>query len=514
MADRSVRCPTAVRGWRRRLVLLVVPILLVAATPAHRPAQAASAAPVAQVPPVQSAQAAQIIALVRETMETYSLRAAIVRVTIDGHELVTAALGESMTGVPATADMHFRNGAVAISYVATLLLTLVDDGVLGLDDPLSIWMPELPDADRVTLKMLANMTAGYPDYVPDEQFTRDAYLDPFRQWTPQELIAIGLAQPRLFAPGTNWDYAHTNYVILGLALERATGSSMVDLLQERVLGPLGLTNTANAFTPAIPEPALHAFSSERRVALGIAPDTPFYEESTYWSPSWTITHGAIQTTNIYDMAASAVAFGEGALLSPASHQAMVGPHLPPARQRVQLRARHRPQRRLAAAEPSLLRGGRRRGVPPRQEDRNRAGGHLRRGGVRRAGQLRKPRRHPLPRDRCPSCAGRCAPRGALSDGSWIAMPTRRLQCAAGRGRSSWPGASRADRPATRRSDHGAPSIAIERAVRADPAGCGENGALSISGRIALPHVWRAPASRSRAVTRWGTGDARQPVLFV
>ena len=327
MADRSVRCPTAVRGWRRRLVLLVVPILLVAATPAHRPAQAASAAPVAQVPPVQSAQAAQIIALVRETMETYSLRAAIVRVTIDGHELVTAALGESMTGVPATADMHFRNGAVAISYVATLLLTLVDDGVLGLDDPLSIWMPELPDADRVTLKMLANMTAGYPDYVPDEQFTRDAYLDPFRQWTPQELIAIGLAQPRLFAPGTNWDYAHTNYVILGLALERATGSSMVDLLQERVLGPLGLTNTANAFTPAIPEPALHAFSSERRAALGIPPGTRFYEESTYWNPSWTITHGAIQTTNIYDMAASAVAFGEGALLSPASHQAMVGPHL-------------------------------------------------------------------------------------------------------------------------------------------------------------------------------------------
>lgn len=226
-----------------------------------------------------------------------------------------------------TATDAIGNGAVAISYVATLLLTLVDDGVLRLDDPLSIWMPELPDADRVTLRMLANMTSGYQDYVPDEGFLAANLADPFRQWTPEELVAIGLAQPRLFAPGTNWDYAHTNYVILGQALERATGTSMDDLLWERVLGPLGLTETANSFTPAIPEPVLHAFSSERRVALGIAPGTRFYEESTFWNPSWTITHGAIQTTNIFDMAASAVAIGEGTLLSPASHQAMVGPNL-------------------------------------------------------------------------------------------------------------------------------------------------------------------------------------------
>ena len=98
-------------------------------------------------------------------------------------------------------------------------------------------------------------------------------------------------------------------------------------MQERVLGPLGLTNTANSFTAAIPEPVLHAFSSERRVALGIPPGARFYEESTYWNPSWTLTRGAIQTTNIFDMAASAVAIGEGTLLSLASYQAMAGPNL-------------------------------------------------------------------------------------------------------------------------------------------------------------------------------------------
>lgn len=328
MVVEEMRWPSRLlRGWRRLLPLSIVALVALAATAARVPTRAAPGEQPLQVQAAQSDQAAQIIALVRDGMERYGLRAAIVRVTIDGQEVVTAAFGESMTGVPATTEMHFRNGAVAISYVSTLLLTLVDDGVLGLDDPLSIWMPELPDADRVTLKMLANMTSGYQDYVPDEQFIQDAYLDPFRQWTPQELIAIGLAQPRLFAPGTNWDYAHTNYVILGLALERATGRSMVDLLQERVLGPLGLTNTANSFTPAIPEPALHAFSSERRVALGVPPGTRFYEESTYWNPSWTITHGAIQTTNIFDMTATAIAVGEGTLLSRESYQAMVGPNL-------------------------------------------------------------------------------------------------------------------------------------------------------------------------------------------
>ena len=56
-----------------------------------------------------------------------------------------------MTGVPATTAMHFRNGAVAISYVSTLLLLLVDESKVGLDDKLSKWLPDVPNSDRVTL---------------------------------------------------------------------------------------------------------------------------------------------------------------------------------------------------------------------------------------------------------------------------------------------------------------------------------------------------------------------------
>ena len=275
----------------------------------------------------QDAQAAAIIELAREAMTKYHLKAVIVRVTIDGKEIVTKALGESMTGVPATEDMHFRNGAVAVSYMSTLLLQLVDQKVVSLDDKLSTWLPELPDAEKVTLRMLANMTAGYPDYVVNEQFIKAFYANPFRQWTPQEQIDIALSTPRVFEPGTNWDYAHSNYVILGLALEQITGKPLATLMQENILGPLNLKNTQSFQTAAIPEPVLHAFSSERREPLGIAPGTRFYEESSFWNPSWTLARGAIQTTNIYDMEATAVAVGEGTLLSPESHQAQVAPDL-------------------------------------------------------------------------------------------------------------------------------------------------------------------------------------------
>src|SRR3954471_15320719 len=100
-----------------------------------RPAFAATlrqATPVASAP---SDQASAIVALARDIMSKQDVKAVILRVTIDGREIVTEALGESMTGVPATTDMHFRNGAVAISYMSTLLLLLVDQNVVGLDDP-------------------------------------------------------------------------------------------------------------------------------------------------------------------------------------------------------------------------------------------------------------------------------------------------------------------------------------------------------------------------------------------
>jgi len=297
----------------------------------------ANAAPVAAAPAMASAarpaadsvRAAAILRILRNRMASDHLRAAIVRVTIDGKELVTEAMGESMTGVPATRDMHVRNGAIAISYVATLLLQLVDEKRVSLDDKLSRWLPEIPNAHRVTLGQLARMTSGYRDYViGNAAFEKTLYANPFRQFTPQELLSYANLKSLWYEPGTSWNYAHTNYVILGLALERITGQSIPALMQDRIFGPSPLRNTLDpGGTPQMAQPVLHAFSSERRQALGLAPATRFYEESTYWNPSWTLTRGAVQYTTIADMATSAEAIGTGRLLSPESHRLQVAPTL-------------------------------------------------------------------------------------------------------------------------------------------------------------------------------------------
>lgn len=299
----------------RRILGLTCTLVLLAGCVPTPPSEESPA------PTADPAKADAVMKIVRDTMAETHLKAVIVRATVDGKEIVTRAVGDSMTGVPATTNMHFRNGAVAISYVSTLLLILVDQKKVALDDKLSKWLPDVPNADRVTLGQLGQMTSGYVDYViGNTEFEKALYEDPFRQWEPDQLLGFATSKPLLYEPGTNWNYAHTNYVLLGKALEKATGEDMPKLLQDKVLGPLGLTNTANSFTPEIPVPVMHAFTSERRQALQIPNGTSFYEESTYWNPSWTITHGAIQTTNIYDMEASASGLGSGRLLSKDSYE--------------------------------------------------------------------------------------------------------------------------------------------------------------------------------------------------
>ncbi|MFY8149432.1 MAG: serine hydrolase domain-containing protein [Prochlorococcaceae cyanobacterium] len=162
------------RGWFAQRARHVLGGVLVFCLSGAGPVWAMKASEAAAA---DSPQAAAILRIVRNRMAVDHLRAVIVRVTIDGIEAVTEAMGESMTGMPATEDMHFRNGAVAISYVATLLLQLVDENKVRLDDKLSTWLPDIPNADRVTLGQLAQMTSGYRDYVIGNDAFNQAQLE-------------------------------------------------------------------------------------------------------------------------------------------------------------------------------------------------------------------------------------------------------------------------------------------------------------------------------------------------
>ena len=275
----------------------------------------------------QRREIATIKGITRNAMKQYALKSIIVQVTADGKDVYTGALGESMTGVPATPAMHFRNGAMAFTYMATMLMELVDQKKVKLDEKLGKFLPGLPYAGRITLKNLANMTSGYADYVYQPEVLHGTNLDPFRQWTSQELIEIGISKPMMFEPGTNWGYSHTNYVILGRVLEKITRMSLAQAMRRYILDPMDLKQTRSFDTPQIPEPVLHAFSSERRMDLRVPAGAPFYEESTFWNPSWTTAEGAIQITDISDLTKTMEAVGTGKVLSKRSLAAQVGPNI-------------------------------------------------------------------------------------------------------------------------------------------------------------------------------------------
>jgi D-alanyl-D-alanine carboxypeptidase len=255
-----------------------------------------------------------LVDFLRKERTKHGLAALLCGVWHDEDELLTVALGNSMTDEPATREMHLRVGGVTLTCVCTMLLRLVDERRVSLDDRLSRWYPKLPQADAVTLRMLANCTSGYPDYVASQTFIDQFYKDPFRQWRAQELIDFGLATPLLYKPGTGWNYSHTNFVILGEVLQKVGGMPMAALLTRHICQPLGLKETEYPATATMRFPVLHAFSSERGI----------YEDSTYWSPSWTSYSGQM-TSTLGDLGVLARTIGSGSLLSEKSRTEQIAP---------------------------------------------------------------------------------------------------------------------------------------------------------------------------------------------
>src|SRR5215208_1200906 len=267
--------------------------------------------------PKQGPDAEKVTAATKRAMEKYHLKAVLAKVTRGTGEVAILAMGESMTGVPATPEMHFRNGAVAISYLGTVLLQLVDEGKVALDDTIEEWLPDAPASEKVTLRMLINCTSGYPDFVAQKSFDDAIEKDPFRAWTTEEQLSYVAGKPLLYKPGTNWSYAHTNFVRLGEALSTITGKPLDELIRERIVEPLGMKGTQSHQTAVIPEPVLHAYTKERGT----------YEDSTFWDPSWTLAKGSVMITDIHDLATSARAIGTGKLVSEKSHKEQVGSSL-------------------------------------------------------------------------------------------------------------------------------------------------------------------------------------------
>lgn len=259
--------------------------------------------------------------IVRDSKKETRAKALIVRVDVDNRTLLRRALGASQAGVKARPHMRFRVGSMTVPALTSVAFQLQDEGRLKIGDSIGRWLPELPRARRVTIRMLMNNTSGYRDWIQgNEDFVERLYANPFRFWHENELLRVALGRGFECEPGSCFNYAHTNYLILGRLLEKVTGKSTAANLRQRILRPLQMASTNLSRRAPIPGPALHSYTTERGV----------FEDATTWSPSWTLGNGVVASASIDDVARLAKGVLSGRTLSRQSRRQLVkrsGPFL-------------------------------------------------------------------------------------------------------------------------------------------------------------------------------------------
>ncbi len=224
-----------------------------------------------------------------------------------GTWLKAAGIGDVTTAMPVTLDDHVRIASNTKTFVATVILQLIDDGQLHLDDALESLIPGVPNGTQITLRQVLGMSAGISDFVNDPVIAVDSEADPLLSFSPDDALDIILASTPDFAPGERVQYSNSNYILLGMIVERVTGQPFGTVIQERILDPLGMTETSVPTTPNLPEPFVRGYDQgepgeELRDVTRSNPDIPWASGS--------------MISTLADLGTWAEALATGTLLSP------------------------------------------------------------------------------------------------------------------------------------------------------------------------------------------------------
>jgi D-alanyl-D-alanine carboxypeptidase len=210
-------------------------------------------------------------------------------------------------------DMHYRIASVTKTFTADAVLRLVDQGRVGLDDPVSRYVAGVPNGDAITVRNLLAMRSGAYDFTDDKEFFARYTADPTLPWTDDDTLAILRAHAAQFtAPGAKTQYCNTNYALLGLVIEKASGRSVQQYLTT-VVGELGLGATSYPTDDALPAPFVHGYLGDG----SSPPPAGGYRDVTASNPAVAGPAGAMIST-VPDMVRYASLLGTGAGLSPAT----------------------------------------------------------------------------------------------------------------------------------------------------------------------------------------------------
>jgi D-alanyl-D-alanine carboxypeptidase len=199
---------------------------------------------------------------------------------------------------------------VTKTFTAATTLTLVADGSVSLDDTLDTYVTGFPNGNRITIRQLLNHTAGTFDITDDSDFMAEARSDPSRVYAPAELIAVAAAHDPVFEPGEDWGYSNTNYLLLGMVIEAATGQDAAAAIRERALEAVDLGRTYLEGVEDLPELIAPGYGPTDADVTGVLPPT------IRW------TAGAM-VAEVGDIAAWIAALARGDVLPPAEQEAML-----------------------------------------------------------------------------------------------------------------------------------------------------------------------------------------------
>src|SRR5438046_6002630 len=195
--------------------------------------------------------------------------------TPQGEFTVTHGTTRLGTMSPPRPDTHFRIASNTKSMTAAVIVLLAQEGKLSLDDPVSKYVPSVPNGDNITIDELLRMRSGLYNYTDAPELAAIVDRDPTKVWTTEEVLAIAFARSPNFPPRTAYEYNNTNYTLLGLIAEQVDGRPLARAMQDRLFGRLRMHYT---FLPArtsntIPDPYSHGYLYGS--SLFVLTDTPY-----------------------------------------------------------------------------------------------------------------------------------------------------------------------------------------------------------------------------------------------
>jgi D-alanyl-D-alanine carboxypeptidase len=235
--------------------------------------------------------------------------------TPEGDWVVAKGEANIETGEPMNTSDRFRIGSITKTFVATVVLTLVDDGLMSLDDKLSEYYPDFPKADEITVRMLLNHTSGIFSWDEDETVFEEIYEDPGAGWTIEGMIELALEHPFYFEPGAGQHYSNINYFLLGMIIEEVSGQTLQKAIEERIAEPLGLENTFLPDSPDYEGESVHGYDEVDGELVDV--NGSEIEEVISFDLAWAA--GGMVTT-LDDLKVWAKALATGELLSEEMHK--------------------------------------------------------------------------------------------------------------------------------------------------------------------------------------------------